>query len=246
MGRVRGVSVYRVNEVFLSVQGEGPAIGVPAAFVRLSGCNLRCPFCDTAHEAYEDQDEGAILAELQEVTKGYPPSHVGLPVVLTGGEPLLQVKPDLVTALLNAGFSVHLETNGMEVTHAQCKHQRPKEMLQAMDVVTVSPKGKAWSAALMQSATAVKVVYPLPNGLEVANLVEMAEHLGIARNDYDPDMQSSLYLQPITPPRCTTEHGQAVLREHSKGAVQLAHKLEANHGQRWHVVPQAHVMMGLK
>lgn len=96
--------MMKVNEIFYSLQGEGYHSGTPAVFVRFSGCNLRCPFCDTQHE------EGIELSETEivEAVKAYPASLV----VVTGGEPAMQLTEGLVDALHAAGKYVSVETNG--------------------------------------------------------------------------------------------------------------------------------------
>lgn len=96
--------MMKVNEIFYSLQGEGYHSGTPAVFVRFSGCNLRCPFCDTQHE------EGIELSETEivEAVKTYPASLV----VVTGGEPAMQLTEGLVDALHAAGKYVSVETNG--------------------------------------------------------------------------------------------------------------------------------------
>lgn len=97
-----------VSELFYSIQGESTRAGLPCAFIRLAGCNLRCRYCDSAY-TWEERGQqvgfDAILAWLAD----YP----RVPVELTGGEPLLQknVYP-LMEALLNTGRAVLVETNG--------------------------------------------------------------------------------------------------------------------------------------
>lgn len=110
----------KVNEIFYSLQGEGFHSGTPAVFVRLSGCNLRCPFCDTRHEHGTEMSE----AEVVEAVRQYP-AHL---VVVTGGEPALQLTPSLVDALHAAGRRVAVETNGTRPLPAN------------VDWVTLSPK----------------------------------------------------------------------------------------------------------
>ena len=97
----------KVNEIFYSIQGESSFSGLPCVFVRLTGCNLRCSYCDTRY-AY---DEGRMM-EIQEVF-----DQVGLfgcnLIEITGGEPLIQTEtPRLVTHLLDNNYTVLLETNG--------------------------------------------------------------------------------------------------------------------------------------
>ncbi len=96
--------MIKVNEIFYSLQGEGYYVGSPAVFVRLSGCNLRCPFCDTQHECGTEMSEEEIVAEVAK----YPARLV----VITGGEPSLQLTRSLVNALHNANRFVAVETNG--------------------------------------------------------------------------------------------------------------------------------------
>jgi len=96
-----------VNEIFYSIQGESSHAGRPCAFVRLTGCNLRCSYCDTVY-AY---DEGSRL-EIGEIERKIRAFDCSL-VEITGGEPLLQAgTPELVRTLLDRRYTVLLETNG--------------------------------------------------------------------------------------------------------------------------------------
>jgi 7-carboxy-7-deazaguanine synthase len=96
-----------VNEIFYSIQGESLYAGRPCTFVRLTGCNLRCSYCDTAY-AY---GEGKPL-ELPELIRQVAAFQCPL-VEITGGEPLLQAEtPRLAAELLNRGYTVLVETNG--------------------------------------------------------------------------------------------------------------------------------------
>ena len=83
--------MMKVNEIFYSLQGEGYHAGTAAVFVRLSGCNLHCPFCDTQHESGTEMTDEEIV----EAVKPYPARLV----VITGGEPSLQLTKSLVNAL---------------------------------------------------------------------------------------------------------------------------------------------------
>ena len=94
----------KINEIFYSLQGEGYHSGMPAAFIRFSGCNLHCPFCDTQHESGVEMTEEEIVTEV----KRYPAQLV----VVTGGEPALQLTESLVDALHGIGKTVAIETNG--------------------------------------------------------------------------------------------------------------------------------------
>ena len=96
-----------VNEIFYSIQGESIYSGCPCIFVRLTGCNLRCTYCDTQH-AYEEGEKMEISQIIDRVS-GYNCQWVEI----TGGEPLLQNEtPLLVSRLLEKGYNVMMETNG--------------------------------------------------------------------------------------------------------------------------------------
>ena len=140
--------MYRVNEIFYSLQGEGFWTGTPMVFVRLSGCNLACPFCDTNHRPFREMSAQEIADEAQrrdrEAGKGC--AHV----CITGGEPLLQLEGELVSALHRYGYSIHIETNGT----------RP--VPEGIDWVTLSPKEDVVGAVgkvALEKADEVKLVY---------------------------------------------------------------------------------------
>ena len=136
--------MYRINEIFYSLQGEGYHTGTPAVFVRFSGCNLCCPFCDTDFADYKEMTAEQIVEEIHTLihkpstlnpqpstpnTKPSTPNSNHSPlIVLTGGEPALQADEALVAALHGTGMSVCIETNG---THA---------LPDSIDWVTCSPK----------------------------------------------------------------------------------------------------------
>ncbi len=97
----------RINEIFVSIQGESTYAGIPCIFVRLTGCNLRCSYCDTVY-AYS---EGSVmtLEEILKRVKGYKSGNV----CITGGEPLLQENTGkLINILKKDHFNVYIETNG--------------------------------------------------------------------------------------------------------------------------------------
>jgi 7-carboxy-7-deazaguanine synthase len=97
----------RVNEIFYSIQGESTFQGVPCVFVRLSGCNLRCSYCDTAF-AYGEGDLLSIDEVLEKINE-----YTCRTVEITGGEPLLQKDCfELASRLIDSGYTVLIETNG--------------------------------------------------------------------------------------------------------------------------------------
>lgn len=100
--------LYEVHSIFYTIQGEGPFIGHPAYFIRLAGCNLQCPGCDTDYTSTRRlMTRIDILVELAKVERDCRL------VVLTGGEPFRQNIGDLLQALLAAGYRVQIETNGV-------------------------------------------------------------------------------------------------------------------------------------
>ncbi len=113
----------KVAEVFVSLQGEGALAGYPCFFVRLSGCNLRCRWCDTAWAW-----EGGWEMPLKEILERWQASGVSL-VEVTGGEPLLQAGViELMKDFLKAGATVLLETNG-----SQSLKGVPREVIKIVD-----------------------------------------------------------------------------------------------------------------
>lgn len=127
----------KINEIFYSLQGEGFYAGTPAVFIRFSGCNLKCSFCDTRHEDGERMTDEAILAEVMK----YPAPMV----ILTGGEPSLWIDDALIDRLHRAGKFVCIETNGT------------RSLPSGIDWITCSPKqgGKV----VLGRMDEVKVVY---------------------------------------------------------------------------------------
>lgn len=95
---------YRINEIFYSLQGEGYHTGTPAVFLRMSGCNRKCPFCDTDHSGHTAMTADEIISAVT----SYPSRHI----IVTGGEPLMQLDSFLIEALHDAGFYIQIETNG--------------------------------------------------------------------------------------------------------------------------------------
>ncbi|MCM2250518.1 MAG: radical SAM protein [Geothrix sp.] len=106
---------FKVNEVFHSIQGEGARMGRPCLFIRLTGCPLRCTYCDTEYAFFEGgmRELKDLLAEVQR-RLGPPRTGPSAPFVeLTGGEPLAHPQaPELLQTLLGLGYEVALETAG--------------------------------------------------------------------------------------------------------------------------------------
>lgn len=132
----------KVRELFYSLQGEGAQAGTPAVFLRFAGCNLRCSFCDTDFDHGDYMTEEEILTEIAK----YPAPLV----VVTGGEPSLQLTESLVDAIHGIGKRVAVETNGT--------HPLPSNV----DWITCSPKAAfvgPTGCVMLQRASELKVVY---------------------------------------------------------------------------------------
>jgi 7-carboxy-7-deazaguanine synthase len=185
-----------VSETFRSVQGEGPALGRPASFLRLGGCNLTCTFCDAGYTwdaAHFDlraelvrRTAGDVLAELTE--PGTPPL-----VIVTGGEPLLQQRPGyglgpLVGELVARGSAVHVETNGTIIPSPELAGLvglfvvSPKLTHAGMPTArTIHPQVLTAYAALAEHGRAcLKVVCRTP--ADVAAAAELADEHGWPRH----------------------------------------------------------------
>lgn len=114
-----------ISEIFHSIQGEGLLTGVPSVFIRTSGCNLRCRWCDTPYTSWSPEGEEQSVDEIMEGIADYPTRHA----VITGGEPLLMKDlPELTETLGGAGYHVTIETAGTVYTDLRC------------DLASISPK----------------------------------------------------------------------------------------------------------
>jgi 7-carboxy-7-deazaguanine synthase len=114
----------RVSEIFFSIQGEGTRAGLPCVFVRFTGCDLRCTWCDTSYAFHggEERTRAEIVGEVER--------HPCRLVLLTGGEPLLQRElPELARDLLARGWEVTVETHGQRPLGAL-----PREVVRIVDV----------------------------------------------------------------------------------------------------------------
>ena len=160
------MKTFRVNDIFYSLQGEGHNTGRAAVFVRFAGCNLRCSFCDTEFDTYREMSDEEILAAIS----GYPARFV----VLTGGEPTLQVDEAFIELLHQHGYEVAMESNGT----------RPAP--RNLDWLTVSPKVRSEKLEVRSEKVAdeLKVVFDETTAPE--------SYLSLLTSQFSP----LLYLQP--------------------------------------------------
>ncbi len=150
---------YKIKEIFYTIQGEGAQTGRPAVFVRFSGCNLWsgreedrasaiCNFCDTDFRGTDGQQGGTYTTDqLVNTILSLWGEKSGTPfIVVTGGEPLLQIDQKLVDALRTSGIEIAIETNGTIAAP------------QGIDWICVSPK--SGTEVVQRSGNELKIVYP--------------------------------------------------------------------------------------
>ncbi len=115
----------KISEIFYSLQGEGSLAGVPSVFVRTSGCNLRCVWCDTPYTSWNPEGDAMSLDQIVREVQRYPAHHV----VITGGEPMIaEGIVDLTRRLANLGLHLTIETAGTVTAPVAC------------DLMSISPK----------------------------------------------------------------------------------------------------------
>jgi organic radical activating enzyme len=206
-----------VQEIFTTMQGEGPHAGMPAVFIRLGGCNLACSFCDAEFETFDtrtvcDLVDDAVSRCAETETTG----AVKL-VVITGGEPLRQPIGLLCDSLIERGLQVQLETNGTLL--------RP---LDARVDMVCSPKntGNGYArmrADVLERATAIKFIVSVSrDGYQ--DIAEVGQ----------TDFEVPVYIQPMD------EYDESKNNEN----LEHARKLVMLHGARLSV--QLHKLMGIE
>ena len=139
----------QITEIYKSVQGESTYAGVPCVFVRLTGCNLRCSWCDSEYSFYGGKkiSEEEVFAEVQRLSP-----HGGY-VEITGGEPMLQEREvvPLMQRLLDAGYNVLLETSGerrldtvpkgvVKIVDVKCPHSGEPDTFRIDNLETLTPR----------------------------------------------------------------------------------------------------------
>ena len=198
----------KINETFVSLQGEGHFTGTPAFFLRLSGCNLQCPFCDTQHQTFIEMSEDEIVQEASREK----PRHI----VITGGEPALQLTQSLVDKLHEAGFFIQVETNGT------------LPLPQGIDWVTCSPKSLTPALSKgegVQTIDELKVLF-MGDGSDPEEMVSplLGEGTGVR-----------LFLQPLD--TGDEMRNRIILRD------TIAYILQH---PKWSLSLQTHKMLGIK
>lgn len=179
-----------VHSVFATIQGEGPFAGCRAIFVRLAGCNLQCPMCDTEYTSIRVPYHPRTLLELV-ASLTFP---IPTLVVITGGEPLRQPIGPFCNMLLDAGFKVQIETNGT-LYRSELPYEHPRFS------IVCSPKTQTVQPNLLPHITAFKYVARAEDLNPVDGLPTSAlEHPnkgGLFRHHrYELEHEFEIYLQP--------------------------------------------------
>ena len=232
--------MYRINEIFFSIQGEGPGIGELAVFVRFSGCNMSCDFCDTDHKESTEMAFDRMVDEIKNVLSRNPLcEHAGIRCIFTGGEPLLQLDLKLVKAVIDIGLLPCVETNG-----AVEEHENP-EVLYALTLcheVVVSPKGDC-NVEVLRRATCLKILSPVETRTST-QLSRYVVFLGELRgNSIALNGNKNLILQPITPKEGLQSEK---FFSNCEQTMNLAVSWKGRYKENWRVIPQTHKIMRLR
>jgi organic radical activating enzyme len=245
---------YKINEVFRSLQGEGRFVGVPAIFIRFSGCLVRCPFCDTDHD--EVIWEGATPTELiQFVESAVGKILPGDTVVLTGGEPLLQVDPLLLNEIRLKGVRLCLETSG-SVDAFDIFRQTGFTLRGWFDTISVSPKiFYKVSKKVLEFSDCLKVVWPGAGFYDEA-LASLYREVGrkvmgdgltpkyIYHRVWKVLQVETVYNSDVY--GCGKIVNWQKTKENFISAEKKAKELFEKYGHRWRVLPQVHVTVGVR
>lgn len=225
---------YQVHKVFYTIQGEGPFAGLPAVFVRLTGCNLRCHWCDT--EWHDDADAYQTPEQiLDAIRKESPTCKL---VVLTGGEPCRWDLQDLIELLAKESYQVQVETAG--TLWQQC-------LLDPCVTIVVSPKIKTVHTKFYDHCQHWKYVVSAgdadpKDGLPVAGtqrrqglassdaLVDGTVHVGGAMARPPSNRRVNVYLQPCD------EKDESKNRANIKHMVQIALRYGYRAGLQLHKI----------
>lgn len=234
----------KLREVFYSLQGEGDHVGWPAVFVRFSHCNLSCSWCDTDYDAnptwYTYDELVKAIRETWVPFLGEKPEKTRLPIiVLTGGEPSMQVTDDLLHRLRNEGYYLTMETNGILW----------RDCMSMIRTITISPKGttgwwvegKCTLGGITQTlygSMVLKVVYD-PSNPQMEEIMAAAIRLPARAH----------YLQPLesrTDPDVPV-YAQSRAQQFFLGSTNVQEVMDiVKRDPRWSLCLQTHKILGLR
>lgn len=182
-----------VHSIFETIQGEGPFCGMPCVFVRLAGCNLQCPKCDTDYTSgRQNMSAEAILADV------FEKRNSGL-VVITGGEPFRQNIRELCWTLLDAGYMIQIESNGTLPAPMGLPYERDPFTHRRAVYVVCSPKADKVQHTIAEIACCFKYVVQAGNidittGLPLQALENVVKsHVAQPPEGWD----RPIYIQPM-------------------------------------------------
>jgi 7-carboxy-7-deazaguanine synthase len=189
----------RISEIFYSLQGEGALTGVPSVFVRTSGCNLRCRWCDTPYASWRPEGREWSIDEILSEIQRTPAQHV----VLTGGEPMLVKElPDLATRLRQAGYHITIETAGTIAPAGIACDLASLSPKLANSTPTVTEAGEAWATRHEQTRWQPDVLrawaadYTVQWKFVIATAADLEEAQAVlAKSDLNP-LPSQVLLMP--------------------------------------------------
>ena len=209
-----------INEIFHSIQGEGPSVGIPAIFLRLGGCNLKCKWCDTKyawHPKYADNKEMSVNHIIKAIKK-YPCKHL----VITGGEPMLQQDAIYELLIKLKNYTAEVETNGS----IECKSGPiPNKVKNFVLQINCSPKltnsgNIPYSLKILPT---MKVFYKFV----VQNKSDLKEIKSFARKYKIPNYKIWLMPEGVT---------KSDILKRSKWLIELCKKEGYNFSPRLHVM----------
>lgn len=183
-----------VQSIFATIQGEGPFCGTPATFIRLAGCNLQCPGCDTDYTSMRHpMSVSDILDSVQMTRSTIAPALV----VITGGEPFRQPIGDLIDALVDSKFYVQIETNGSLPAPPVLWDLNPHRRAGAY--IVCSPKAAKVHPSVAEAACAYKYVMHADSIDPIDGLTTHALGLASGRRVARPNgnFKGPIYLQPM-------------------------------------------------
>lgn len=211
---------YKINEIYVTRQGEGFWSGRKVVLVRLAGCNLRCPWCDTKHDTFEERTPKELFDDIMLAGNGCRS------VLITGGEPLLQDLEPLLKLLKKDGFWVALETNGTI-------DQDSMKLKRYIDHVAVSPKS---------FDTRAKIVAGFPNEIRIVNDgTWTVDEICLFRVKFL--WTKHCYLSPLTTP---TPEGDWTFNWRETIVLLSAVNEAGGGGIAWRLSPQVHKLAGLR
>lgn len=200
--------LVELHSIFPTIQGEGIYAGHPATFVRLAGCNLRCPACDTEYT------DGAIKVRpkyiIDRVSEVSAPNKL---VVITGGEPLRQDISALLSSLIAEGYTVQIETNGTLAPSRNTKHVL--EQFRTHIKVVCSPKGRV-HAELLNFIDAYKYVLSADHISVSDGLPTRVLDLKVKPDRPHPDFKGTVYVQPMDSKSAAANY------RHQSAAIRMA------------------------